>query len=265
MIRPGSAPTYVRRRADRAMDVVNIKISKFGGLTKARQARDLCVSLGIAMTIEDSWGGDIVMQYLLQTGSMESFYDLDDSGTLDQNDLITLVEDGAGTRMGDADLDGDVDATDFSTWSGHNFQFVTCNGWSEGDFNGDDRVDVRDFNLWNDNKFLPAPADVPAEPAQAPRAPLAATLNDGVTVATAQIEPADTAVVPTFIYGQDSDISPVAARSQIELLNHNGQRRDDWFATLERRGTARDKVDTLTASRFFVEKPDVFGNLTDWL
>ncbi len=46
--------------ADRAMDVVNIKISKFGGLTKARQARDLCVSLGIAMTIEDSWGGDIV-------------------------------------------------------------------------------------------------------------------------------------------------------------------------------------------------------------
>ena len=45
---------------DLAMDVVNIKISKFGGLTKAKQARDLCVSLGIAMTIEDSWGGDII-------------------------------------------------------------------------------------------------------------------------------------------------------------------------------------------------------------
>ncbi|REJ76093.1 MAG: mandelate racemase [Acidobacteria bacterium] len=43
-----------------AMDVVNIKISKFGGLTRARQARDLCVSLGIAMTIEDTWGGDII-------------------------------------------------------------------------------------------------------------------------------------------------------------------------------------------------------------
>lgn len=50
----------LRGRADLAMDVVNIKISKFGGLTKARQARDLCVSLGIAMTIEDTWGGDIV-------------------------------------------------------------------------------------------------------------------------------------------------------------------------------------------------------------
>ena len=49
----------LRGHADHAMDVVNIKISKFGGLTKAKQARDLCVSLGIAMTIEDSWGGDI--------------------------------------------------------------------------------------------------------------------------------------------------------------------------------------------------------------
>ena len=49
----------VRGKNDMAMDVVNIKISKFGGLTRAAQARDLCVSLGIAMTIEDSWGGDI--------------------------------------------------------------------------------------------------------------------------------------------------------------------------------------------------------------
>jgi len=54
-----SIDSLFRGHADRAMDVVNIKISKFGGLTRARQARDLCVSLGIAMTIEDSWGGDI--------------------------------------------------------------------------------------------------------------------------------------------------------------------------------------------------------------
>lgn len=53
-------PPLIRGKADLAMDVVNIKISKFGGLTKARQARDLCLELGIAMTIEDSWGGDIV-------------------------------------------------------------------------------------------------------------------------------------------------------------------------------------------------------------
>lgn len=55
-----SIDMILRGASDQAMDVVNIKISKFGGLTKARQARDLCVSLGIAMTLEDSWGGDII-------------------------------------------------------------------------------------------------------------------------------------------------------------------------------------------------------------
>lgn len=50
----------LRGQADRAMDVVNLKISKLGGLTRTKEARDLCVSLGIAMTLEDSWGGDIV-------------------------------------------------------------------------------------------------------------------------------------------------------------------------------------------------------------
>ncbi len=49
----------LRGKSDLAMDVVNLKISKLGGLTKTKQARDLCVSMGIAMTLEDSWGGDI--------------------------------------------------------------------------------------------------------------------------------------------------------------------------------------------------------------
>ena len=49
----------LRAKADLAMDVANLKISKFGGLTKIKQARDLCVSMGIGMTLEDSWGGDI--------------------------------------------------------------------------------------------------------------------------------------------------------------------------------------------------------------
>jgi len=46
--------------SDRAMDAINVKISKFGGLTRAREVRDLCVALGITMTIEDSWGSDII-------------------------------------------------------------------------------------------------------------------------------------------------------------------------------------------------------------
>lgn len=53
-----SVEALLRARNDNAMDVINLKISKVGGLTKARQMRDLCLSLGIAMTIEDTWGGD---------------------------------------------------------------------------------------------------------------------------------------------------------------------------------------------------------------
>lgn len=54
-----SLQMLLRALQDRAMDVVNLKISKLGGLTRTRQARDLCVAMGIGMTLEDSWGGDI--------------------------------------------------------------------------------------------------------------------------------------------------------------------------------------------------------------
>ena len=53
-------PSFLRALHDGAMDAINLKISKLGGLTRARQLRDLCVACGIPMTIEDSWGGDIV-------------------------------------------------------------------------------------------------------------------------------------------------------------------------------------------------------------
>ena len=43
---------------DNAADVVNIKIGKFGGLTKAKRALDFCTEVGLAMTIEDTWGGE---------------------------------------------------------------------------------------------------------------------------------------------------------------------------------------------------------------
>ena len=44
---------------DHCADVVNIKISKFGGITRAKEATELCSHLGIAMTIEDTWGGNL--------------------------------------------------------------------------------------------------------------------------------------------------------------------------------------------------------------
>jgi cis-L-3-hydroxyproline dehydratase len=49
----------VRGHADGAMDAINLKIGKVGGLTRARLIRDFCVVMGIAVTVEDSWGGDV--------------------------------------------------------------------------------------------------------------------------------------------------------------------------------------------------------------
>jgi len=41
------------------MDAVALKLSKFGGLSALRRARDLCMHLGAKMCIEDTWGSDI--------------------------------------------------------------------------------------------------------------------------------------------------------------------------------------------------------------
>ncbi len=54
-----SIETLIRGHQDGAMDLINLKINRVGGLTKARQFRDLCMTMGVAMTIEDSWGGEI--------------------------------------------------------------------------------------------------------------------------------------------------------------------------------------------------------------
>lgn len=41
------------------MDAAALKLSKFGGLSATRRARDLCVELGTKMVLEDTWGSDI--------------------------------------------------------------------------------------------------------------------------------------------------------------------------------------------------------------
>jgi L-alanine-DL-glutamate epimerase-like enolase superfamily enzyme len=87
----------LRAVTDQAMDVVNIKISKFGGLTRARQARDLCVSLGIGVTLEDSWGGDITtaaIAHLAHGAPAESLFT-----ATDFNSYVTVsTADGAPQR-----------------------------------------------------------------------------------------------------------------------------------------------------------------------
>jgi L-alanine-DL-glutamate epimerase-like enolase superfamily enzyme len=53
-------PTLLRAVRDGGAGAFNLKVSKVGGLTKAKLMRDLAQDLGIQVTIEDTWGGDIV-------------------------------------------------------------------------------------------------------------------------------------------------------------------------------------------------------------
>jgi L-alanine-DL-glutamate epimerase-like enolase superfamily enzyme len=52
--------SLLRAYEAKALEAFNLKISKVGGLTKAKLMRDLAVELGLRVTIEDTWGGDLV-------------------------------------------------------------------------------------------------------------------------------------------------------------------------------------------------------------
>jgi cis-L-3-hydroxyproline dehydratase len=53
-------PSLLRAAAARGLEAFNLKISKVGGLSKARLMRDVAEALGLRVTIEDTWGGDLV-------------------------------------------------------------------------------------------------------------------------------------------------------------------------------------------------------------
>jgi L-alanine-DL-glutamate epimerase-like enolase superfamily enzyme len=54
------AATLARAASVHAMEAINLKIGRVGGLTAARAMRDLADALGVGCVIEDSWGGDVV-------------------------------------------------------------------------------------------------------------------------------------------------------------------------------------------------------------
>lgn len=53
--------------------------------------------------------------------------------------------------VGDANLDGGVDGSDFNLWNAN--KFTASGKWSQADFSADGLTDGTDFNLWNANKF----------------------------------------------------------------------------------------------------------------
>lgn len=50
------------------MDVVALKLSKFGGLSALRRARDLCLHLNVMMVVEDTWGSDVATAAAVHLG-----------------------------------------------------------------------------------------------------------------------------------------------------------------------------------------------------
>jgi cis-L-3-hydroxyproline dehydratase len=92
-----SISMVARAYSDHAMDIVNLKISRVGGLSRAREIRDLCVGLGIALTIEDTWGSDIAtaaIAHLAHSTPPEFLF-----STTDFNSYVTVsVADGAPKR-----------------------------------------------------------------------------------------------------------------------------------------------------------------------
>ncbi len=101
--------SLLRALEDQAMDVVNLKISKVGGLTRARQMRDLCASTGIAMTIEDTWGGDFVtaaIAHLAQSTPEELLFSATDFNSYGTKEIAEGAPRRAGGRLRAPDRPG---------------------------------------------------------------------------------------------------------------------------------------------------------------
>ena len=82
----------------------------------------------------------------VNTGSGDLLFDLDSSGTVTSSDVTFLVGTLLGTRLGDIDLDSDVDTGDL-TAAIINFTGASGTGkrWSQGDNDGDGDVDTGDL------------------------------------------------------------------------------------------------------------------------
>ena len=57
--------SIVQLIADDAADGIGLKLSKNGGLTRARQQRDMCIAAGLTMSVQDTVGSDISFAAIL--------------------------------------------------------------------------------------------------------------------------------------------------------------------------------------------------------
>ena len=106
----------------------------------------------------------------IAAGENRALFDLDGDGLVDGDDLTQWLTLGGAANLpsqepfllGDANLDGTVDGTDFLAWNQNKFDQVAA--WTAGDFNADGVVDGLDFVAWNANKFTSADVSAVPEP-----------------------------------------------------------------------------------------------------
>ena len=113
----------------------------------------------------------------IATGSTDLAFDMNGDGSITLDDVTEAgtgwlavggannpgATGGAAFLVGDADLNGSVEVSDFNAWNGN--KFTSSNAWCEADFNADGFVDVPDFNSWNGNKFQSSSVAAVPEPA----------------------------------------------------------------------------------------------------
>jgi hypothetical protein len=112
---------------------------------------------------------DALTNAVAMSGSIAQF-DLNGDGMLSIGDVDRWRSDagavniGAGRsyRVGDANLDGSVDGSDFGLWNSN--KFTANKDWCRGNFNADTFTDGSDFGLWNANKFTSSDSQVVPEP-----------------------------------------------------------------------------------------------------
>lgn len=92
---------------------------------------------------------DIDRLYLeIRENTSDLSFDLDDNGTVDQNDANYLIETVLGTTFGDSNLDGVFDSKDIiAIFSSGEYQdeLALNSTWSTGDWNGDGEFDSTDI------------------------------------------------------------------------------------------------------------------------
>jgi hypothetical protein len=106
----------------------------------------------------------------IANGDYDGAFDLNGDGALDALDLTQWqmlggaenLASGNPYLLGDANLDGVVDTSDFAIWNAN--KFTSNTNWSDGNFTLDDSIDVGDFNRWSANKFTSSDAATVPEP-----------------------------------------------------------------------------------------------------